>query len=291
MRRGRLAGPRDLRGRLEEHWVQTEAGQDVFYVHAPRRTAVPSVPVVLLHGLVVSSRYMRPTARLLSAHHDVYAPDLPPYGRSPPTTGTPDVPELADALARWLDGLGMDRPSFIGNSYGCQILSEFAVRHPSRADRFVFVGPTMDPAARSVPEQVVRTLRANGREPASYMAVMLRDYLDAGSRAARESLGHALRHPIEERLPQIHRPVLVVRGSRDPIVPQRWAEEVVRLLPDGHLKVIPGGAHALNYGWALDLVRVVGRFLREATGPAALPRTASPLREVGGAEAGAAGSS
>lgn len=33
------------------------------------------------------------------------------------------------------------------------------------------------------------------------------------------------RHRIEEVLPRIQAPTLVVRGPRDPIIPPRWAEE------------------------------------------------------------------
>lgn len=263
---------------VQDRWTRTDAGE-LFYAYAPRRTATPSIPVVLVHGLVVSSRYMRPLAARLSAHHDVYAPDLPAYGRTAREgaargrRATPDVVELADALADWMAGVRLERAAFVGNSYGCQVLSEFAARHPGRADRMVLVGPTMDPAARTAWKQMVRTLRANGREPLSYMPIMARDYFDAGSGTALRSFRYALAHAIEERLPEIRVPVLVVRGSRDPIVPQRWAEEVARLLPRGSLKVIPGGAHALNYGWALELARVVRPFLRDAG-------TAPPLLEA-----------
>src|ERR671910_2246631 len=37
-------------------------------------------PVVLVHGLVVSSRYMVPTLKRLAAYHRVYAPELPGFG-------------------------------------------------------------------------------------------------------------------------------------------------------------------------------------------------------------------
>jgi 2-hydroxy-6-oxonona-2,4-dienedioate hydrolase len=35
-----------------------------------------------VHGLVVSSRYMVPLAEVLACWFDVYAPDLPGFGRS-----------------------------------------------------------------------------------------------------------------------------------------------------------------------------------------------------------------
>ena len=66
---------------------------------------------------------------------------------------------------------------------------------------------------------------------------------------------------IEEKLPHVRVPALVVRGSKDPIVPQRWAEEVARLLPMGRLVVVPGAPHTLVYDAPLELARVVRPFL------------------------------
>jgi pimeloyl-ACP methyl ester carboxylesterase len=40
------------------------------------------LPVVLVHGLMISSLYMVPTARCLAPHVPVYAPDLPGFGLS-----------------------------------------------------------------------------------------------------------------------------------------------------------------------------------------------------------------
>ena len=58
-------------------------------------------------------------------------------------------------------------------------------------------------------------------------------------------------------------PTLVVRGSRDQIVPQRWAEEAARLLPMGRLVVIPGAAHTANYSAPMELAHVTRAFLSE----------------------------
>jgi pimeloyl-ACP methyl ester carboxylesterase len=39
----------------------------------------------------------------------------------------------------------------LGNSFGCQIAVELAVRHPDRVAGLVLVGPTMDSSARTAP--------------------------------------------------------------------------------------------------------------------------------------------
>jgi 2-hydroxy-6-oxonona-2,4-dienedioate hydrolase len=67
-----------------------------------------------------------------------------------------DVPELADALAAWMTSLGIGPAVLIGNSLGCQILVELALRHRERVKCLVLQAPTPDPAARSARQQIVR---------------------------------------------------------------------------------------------------------------------------------------
>ena len=52
-----------------------------------------------------------------------------------------------------------------------------------------------------------------------------------------------------------------MRGQEDPVVSQQWAEEVVNLLPNARLVVIPGGGHTLNYSAPLELSRVTRAFI------------------------------
>src|SRR5947199_1657332 len=61
--------------------------------------------VVLVHGLVVSSRYMLPTARRLARYCRVCLPDLPGYGHSAKPPRVLDVPALADALDEWMQAV------------------------------------------------------------------------------------------------------------------------------------------------------------------------------------------
>jgi 2-hydroxy-6-oxonona-2,4-dienedioate hydrolase len=248
-------------GRIVSRW--TEVGG--LLVHArvsvcrPRST---NIPIVLVHGLV-SSRHMLPAAEELAPFAGVWAPDLPGFGRSAKPSHVLDVPALADALGGWMDAAELDRAAFVANSFGCQVVVDLAVRHAARVERIVLNGPTIDPQARSVARQVGRWLLDGRYESPSLVVVLARDYRDAGARRLARTFGHALRDPIAEKLPRVRAPALVVRGGRDPIVPQRWAEEATRLLPSGRLVVVPGVGHAVNYTAPRELARVVLSFLHE----------------------------
>ncbi len=106
-------------------------------------------PVVLVHGLGVSSRYMRPLARHLATDLRVHAPDLPGFGRSGKPRRVLSIPELADWLAAWMEAAGLRRAALVGNSLGCEILVELVLRHPERVERLVLQGRTPEPGART----------------------------------------------------------------------------------------------------------------------------------------------
>jgi 2-hydroxy-6-oxonona-2,4-dienedioate hydrolase len=183
----------------------------------PRHPEPDAAKVVLVHGMVVSSRYMVPTAERLAPLCEVYAPDLPGYGRSVKPAKTLSLPELADALAEWMQAAGLGSAHLVGNSFGCQVIAEFAVRHPGRVERLVLQGPTVDPAARSLGRQLLRLARNSLREPRSLGPISMRDYWSAGLRRAVHTIRLTLHDRIEDKLPGIQAPALVVRGTRDPL--------------------------------------------------------------------------
>jgi len=217
--------------------------------------------VVLVPGLVIASRYMVPTALELAPVCRVYAVDLPGYGKSAKPSTVLGISELADALSMWMEAVGLVKAHLVANSFGCQILAEFALRHPDQIDRLVLQGPTIDRAARSLWRQICRLVRNSARESPGLGRIMLQDYASAGVRRIRATISMALEDRIEEKLPQIKAPTLVVRGEKDPLVPQPWAEEVTRLLPRGELKVLPKVGHTIDYTAPREFVAVMNPFL------------------------------
>src|SRR5206468_9104904 len=95
----------------------------------------------------------------------------------------------------------------------------------------VLIGPTVDPHRRSARRQLIDGLRDAAREPGSLLARTASDDVRFGVSALLATARSALADRIEERLPLITQPVLVVRGERDGFVGQTWAEAAAALLP------------------------------------------------------------
>jgi pimeloyl-ACP methyl ester carboxylesterase len=108
------------------------------------------VPVVLLHGLSATRRYVVMGSKNLErSGHRVIAYDARGHGRSGPAPD-PDAygyDVLTADLGAVLDDRGIDRAVLAGASMGAHTLVRFALEHPERAAALVIVTPAFDPQA------------------------------------------------------------------------------------------------------------------------------------------------
>lgn len=226
--------------------------------------------LVFVHGLGVSTRYMEPTMARLANRFTIAGLDFPGFGQSGNPPHILDVPELAAVLRAWLDVRGIGPAVFVGNSFGCQIIVECVARTPERAIGLVLNAPTVDPAHRSRLTMIWRVLRDVPNEPASLAVVVARDYLRAGPRRIFATLDYAIADHIEEKLPSLAMPVLVVCGAHDPVVTVRWGSEVARLAgieragaAGGAMQCVGDAAHALPYDDPAVFAQIIERFVEE----------------------------
>jgi pimeloyl-ACP methyl ester carboxylesterase len=106
------------------------------------------VPVVLLHGLTATRRYVVMGSRALErAGHRVVAYDARGHGSSDPAPD-PDAygyPRLAADLVAVLDDRGIDRAVLAGASMGAHTLLRLALDQPERAAGLVVITPAFEP--------------------------------------------------------------------------------------------------------------------------------------------------
>lgn len=103
------------------------------------------IPVVLLHGLTATRRYVVHGSKALErGGHRVVKYDARGHGASPPGDGY-DYASLADDLEAVLDGCGIDAAVLAGASMGAHTIAAFALRAPERVRAAVLVTPAYDP--------------------------------------------------------------------------------------------------------------------------------------------------
>lgn len=205
----------------------------------------------------MTGAYFAPLARELERRHEVLAPTLPGWGRGPKPRRALDLAELGEALVPLLPA------AVAANSMGCQVAVELAIRRPELVESLVLVGPTLDPYLRPWRRLLPGFALDLLREPPSLWWIVARDYAAMGARRFALTARFAREHPIEERLPLVRQPALVLRGGRDGFVSQRWCEEAAALLPDGRLAVVPGEPHAVHYTAPARVAQEVEQHLGE----------------------------
>ncbi|MGV9980965.1 alpha/beta fold hydrolase [Micromonospora wenchangensis] len=139
-----------------------------------RRSADPTAPgtppVVLVHGLAVSHRYLTPLAETLGTSHPVYVPDLPGFGLSARPGHSYDLRQHVAHLLAWLDAYRMPPVCLVGHSFGAEVAAALAVARPGAVRALVLAGPTSDPTARSRRGLVGRWLVAGGQPAGGALA-------------------------------------------------------------------------------------------------------------------------
>lgn len=198
----------------------------------------------------------------------------------PKNTNNLSIQDLAEDIARVLDDDGVDQTLLVGHSMGCQVIFEFARLFPDRTlglvpmcgsygyplktfhdnDLMGRVFPILYPLfvlAPWAPEAIWRRLvptklayliatnfEINGRM-INYEDFMpyLKFIGKIDLRIFVKMLDHASRHTVEDFLPELKAPVLIIAGEKDTFTPMWLSEKMQGMIPDAEMLVIPLGSH------------------------------------------------
>lgn len=224
------------------------------------RQDAESPPVVLLHGLSISSRYMMPLAREVARWSLVHAVDLPGFGLSGNPPAILGIPELTDATAAWIDANDLAPAIVLGNSVGSQIAVDLAARYPDRVAGIVLTGLALGGQRRGVLSQAARALIDAPREPLSLWPMQARDFIRAGPLRVLRTFRLAYDDGMSDAVALVSAPTLVVQGTRDPLDDPEWNRSLVDRLANGRLAVVPGGTHALPMSRPIILAALLREF-------------------------------
>lgn len=217
--------------------------------------------IVLVPGLGMSGAYMQPLAEELSDRYIVYVPELPGFGSSSKPRHVLTIPELADALHNWARALPLERAWYIGNSAGCQVITDLAVHYTHLIKGAVLQGPVIDPYRRHAALQLLLFGKLALYEPASQIRILIKDYMRCGIGRVIKTFKYSLQYKIEDYLPLMKVPAVVVWGEHDKLVSQQWAKEAAALLPDGRLITIANEAHTVNFTAPRLLAKITADFI------------------------------
>src|SRR5918998_2096009 len=133
-----------------DEWQVDLHGHRVIY-----RIAGSGPPVVLIHGMVNSSRHWERVALALADRYTVIAPDLIGHGDSATPRGDYSLGAHAAVIRDVLSSIGVDRASIVGHSLGGGVAMQFFWQFPQRTERLALVssgglGREVSPLLRSM---------------------------------------------------------------------------------------------------------------------------------------------
>jgi pimeloyl-ACP methyl ester carboxylesterase len=244
-------------------------------------------PLVLLHGGLDDSRSWRRQLEGLADEFTVLAWDAPGYGRSSDVPESWRLPEFADAVAGWLERLGIERPHVLGLSWGSSIALELYRRHPGLAASLILASAYAGWVGSLSPEEVEARLEGAlavaDLPPEQLLSGWHGLFSEAATPEVRREL-HAIwtenagaRRPgayramvrsmaeadLRDVLPDVRVPTLLLYGELDERSPLDVADELDARIPGSELVVIPGVGHLAQAEAPDEFNRHVRRFVRE----------------------------
>jgi pimeloyl-ACP methyl ester carboxylesterase len=234
----------------------------------------PGRPFVLVHGIGVASRYFGPLASALMTVGPVYVVELPGMGQTPePREATP-IERYGGLLGRWMQSAGLADAILVGHSMGSQVVTETALQSPQLVGHVVMIGSVTNDTEKTVLHQAMRLAQDSLLERPDVNWIVLSDYVRCGPRWMLKLAPLMVAYPLLDRAAGLSRPVLVMRGTRDPISPYDWNRRLVDAIPDARLQELEGRAHVGMYVDAADAAGEIVRF-------AAIADRVAPTREAG----------
>jgi pimeloyl-ACP methyl ester carboxylesterase len=278
-------------------WQVELHGHRVIY-----RIAGSGPPVVLIHGMVNSSRHWESVALRLADAYTVIAPDLIGHGDSATPRGDYSLGAHAASIRDLLAAIGIESATIVGHSLGGGVAMQFFYQFPQRTERLVLVssgglGHEVSPLLRgaalpgaavllalATKPRVLATLlnvserlRERGSAKGTYLRAIARALQPLERPGAREAFLQTLRSVIDVRGQRVSArdrlyllramPTLIVWGARDNTIPLSHGRDTHKAVPGSRFEILPRAAHFPNLEDPEGLAAVLRDFL-ETTRPA-----------------------
>ncbi len=231
--------------------------------------------LILIHGYGAGMWVWEKQIDLLSQFYRVYALDVIGYGFSdrPKVAYTPEA--YIHFLKDFMDGVGIEKATLIGNSMGGGIAWATAVLFPERVERLILIDCAPPDVLREVKNKSFRTLIAikdipvlpylviSARSKRSIKMVLEecisdvklitpevlnRQYQLSKIKGSTWVLYSTLKHAeealkLKDQFPHIRQPVLFIWGEKDVIFPPNVGENLHRTIAGSKFQLIEKSGH------------------------------------------------
>ena len=265
--------------------VKTASGTIHFHEAGP----ADGHPVIMLHGSgpgATGWSNFNGQLRALAGTWRVIAPDMPGWGDSDPVRY--EDRNHHQATIDFMDELGIERATFVGNSMGGATSIQVAARNPERVSHLVALGAG-SPGVKLFgpgdgPTEGLKLLQAAYRDPgpegmARFVDIFCYDDRFKTPELVRQRSENALKHPehlenfaagigrqrlgvaSEEEVTSIKAPTLIIHGRDDRVVHYENGLKLCALIPNSRLVVINRCGHWAQVEHADEFNRLLADFI------------------------------
>jgi 3-oxoadipate enol-lactonase len=242
-------------------------------------------PLLLLHGYPLNRKLWRPQLEGLTDTAHVIALDQRGNGESDTPEPPYSVDQLADDAAGLLDELGITEPAVVaGLSMGGYVALAFYRRHADRTAGLILASTRAgadSEAGKANRDKSAALAKEKGMD--AIAESMLPKMLAPETYQGRPGLVAEVRHmmaatPLNgalgdlmamrdrpdstELLGGIQKPVLIIHGQEDQLIPPSEAEGMNERLPNARLTLVPRAGHLVNLEQPDEFNAAVRTFLR-----------------------------
>lgn len=252
--------------------MNTQKGNKILY----SESLGTGTPVVLLPGMLGTTKSWRPVAEILAKNHQITAIDLLGFGRSPaPQNIEYSMDDHTQSIFDTVEEKKIQKPfALVGHSMGALIALVYARRFPKQVEKLILISPPVFKKKEEVKKHIIATSSLPAfllygqiaRFLCAIFCQLLRPItaeivamlLHTPKDVAKDTLLHTyisysrtLQHVIEEQqvcddLKRVQAKTTILFGENDDKVISRYIYELSDCKKDITIKTIPGG-HRLQF--------------------------------------------
>ena len=256
-------------------------------------------PVVMIHGGNSFAASWAPLISPLSRSFHLYLPDRPGCGLTDKVNyrGVPFRQHSVAFLKGFLDAVGVERVSLVGNSMGGYFAFAFALAYPARVSKIAIIGaaPLINDAM-PIPHRVLSIpgvnrwvwarVSARAALPRALFAqpeklrpeVLQSARVGAGLPGAVESwltmveavgtlAGFRRRCSLKDEMKEIAAPTLFIQGDKDGFGTVESVQKVQNEIPNSRMEVVSNAGHVPWYDETENCARILVTFLSTPSQP------------------------
>jgi pimeloyl-ACP methyl ester carboxylesterase len=256
--------------------------------------------ILFIHGLGGNIGHWTKSVKALSSNYKCIAIDLPGYGWSDRITDAKGKDQLqlyADVVAEFLTRKKIKKVNLVGHSMGAQVAITTALRNRrvkklllvspagletfNEKERQVLLAATAPSAFEKQDETIIRNnFKLNFFEQPADAEVLIQDRLrikncpnlKTYSETVSAGVKGMLVHPVKDSLRYLNMPVLILFGSNDGLIPNKYfhpgltttalAQEAGSLVPVAKVVFIEKAGHMVIFEKNTETNKIIKNFLQ-----------------------------